>query len=63
MSISARLKSFLEENQIRYSVMTHTTAYTAQGDLWERACQDRSSVDGRRNDSGRPAGAESRETR
>jgi Ala-tRNA(Pro) deacylase len=31
MSISARLKSFLEENQIPYSVMTHTTAYTAQG--------------------------------
>ena len=31
MSISARLKSFLDENQIPYSVMTHTTAYTAQG--------------------------------
>ncbi len=31
MSISTRLKSFLEENQIPYSVMTHTTAYTAQG--------------------------------
>jgi hypothetical protein len=28
MSISARLKSFLEENQIPYSVMTHTSAYT-----------------------------------
>jgi Ala-tRNA(Pro) deacylase len=31
MSISTRLKSFLEENQIRYSVMTHTATYTAQG--------------------------------
>jgi Ala-tRNA(Pro) deacylase len=31
MSISARLKGFLDENQIPYSVMTHTTAYTAQG--------------------------------
>ena len=31
MSISARLKGFLEENQIPYSVMTHTTTYTAQG--------------------------------
>src|SRR5260370_25046307 len=31
MSISTRLKSFLDENQIPYSVMTHTTAYTAQG--------------------------------
>ena len=31
MSISARLKSFLDETQIPYSVMTHTTAYTAQG--------------------------------
>ena len=30
MSISTRLKSFLDENQIPYSVMTHTTAYTAQ---------------------------------
>ncbi len=31
MSISILLKSFLDENQIPYSVMTHTTAYTAQG--------------------------------
>ena len=31
MSISASLKSFLDENQIPYSVLTHTTAYTAQG--------------------------------
>ena len=31
MSISVRLKTFLDENQIPYSVMTHTTAYTAQG--------------------------------
>ena len=31
MSVSTRLKSFLEDNQIAYSVMTHTTAYTAQG--------------------------------
>ena len=31
MSISTRLKSFLDENQIPYFVMTHTTAYTAQG--------------------------------
>jgi len=30
MSISIRLKGFLDENQIPYSVMTHTT-YTAQG--------------------------------
>ncbi len=31
MSISTRLKSFLEENQIPYSVMTHAPAYTTQG--------------------------------
>jgi Ala-tRNA(Pro) deacylase len=31
MSISIRLKNFLDENQIPYSVLTHTTAYTAQG--------------------------------
>jgi hypothetical protein len=31
MSISTRLKSFLEENQIRYSVMTHTATYTVLG--------------------------------
>jgi Ala-tRNA(Pro) deacylase len=31
MSISTRLKGFLDENQMSYSVMTHTTAYTAQG--------------------------------
>src|SRR5215470_6743293 len=31
MSISTRLKGFLDENQIPYSVMTHSTAYTAQG--------------------------------
>src|SRR5260370_39820498 len=31
MSISTRLKGFLDEYQIPYSVMTHTTAYTAQG--------------------------------
>ncbi len=31
MSISTRLKTLLDENQISYSVMTHTTAYTAQG--------------------------------
>ena len=31
MSISIRLKGLLDENQIPYSVMTHTTAYTAQG--------------------------------
>jgi len=31
MSVSTRLKSFLDENQIPYSVMTHTRAYTAQG--------------------------------
>ena len=31
MSISTRLKGLLDENQIPYSVMTHTTAYTAQG--------------------------------
>jgi len=31
MSMSARLKGFLDEHQILYSVMAHTTAYTAQG--------------------------------
>jgi Ala-tRNA(Pro) deacylase len=31
MSISARLKSFLDENHIPYSEMTHSRAYTAQG--------------------------------
>lgn len=31
MSISTRLKTLSDENQIPYSVMTHTTAYTAQG--------------------------------
>ncbi len=31
MSISTRLKGLLDENQIPSSVMTHTTAYTAQG--------------------------------
>jgi hypothetical protein len=31
MSISTLLKGFLDENEIPYSVMTHTTAYTAQG--------------------------------
>jgi Ala-tRNA(Pro) deacylase len=31
MSISTRLTSFLDENKIPYSVMTHTRAYTAQG--------------------------------
>jgi len=31
MSISVRLQSFLDEKQVLYSVLTHTTAYTAQG--------------------------------
>jgi Ala-tRNA(Pro) deacylase len=31
VSISTSLKSFLDENRIPYSVLTHTTAYTAQG--------------------------------
>ena len=31
MSISIRLKNFLDEKQIPYSVLTHTTAYTAEG--------------------------------
>ena len=31
MSISTRLKSLLDENKIPYSVLTHDTAYTAQG--------------------------------
>ncbi len=31
MSISTRLKGLLDDNQIPYSVMTHATAYTAQG--------------------------------
>jgi hypothetical protein len=30
MRISTRPKNFLDEKQIPYSVMTHTTAYTAQ---------------------------------
>ena len=30
MRISTRLKGFLDENQIPYSVTTHATAYTAQ---------------------------------
>ena len=52
MSISARLKSFLDKDQIPYSVLTHTTAYTAQGaaryhaDLWKGTCQERRSVGG-----------------
>ena len=31
MSISTRLKGFLDESQVPYTLMTHTTAYTAQG--------------------------------
>jgi len=31
MSISPRLKDFLDGSQIPYSVLTHSTAYTAQG--------------------------------
>ena len=31
MSISIRLKGLLDENQIPYAVLTHTTAYTAPG--------------------------------
>jgi Ala-tRNA(Pro) deacylase len=31
MSISARLKTLLDQNKIPYSVMTHQTTYTAQG--------------------------------
>ena len=31
MSISTRLKTLLDENHIPYTVMAHTTAYTAQG--------------------------------
>jgi len=31
MSIPIRLKGFLDESQIPYSVLTHSTAYTAQG--------------------------------
>ena len=31
MSISTCLRSFLDETQIPYSVMTHTRTYTAQG--------------------------------
>jgi Ala-tRNA(Pro) deacylase len=30
MSMSARLKSFLDENHIHYTLMTHSPAYTAQ---------------------------------
>ena len=31
MSISTRLQSLLDQNKISYSVMAHSTAYTAQG--------------------------------
>ena len=31
MSIPTRLKSFLDENDVPYSLMTHSTTYTAQG--------------------------------
>lgn len=31
MSMSTRLKGLLDQNKIPYSVMTHSTAYTAQG--------------------------------
>jgi Ala-tRNA(Pro) deacylase len=31
MTMSARLKEFLDESNIRYTVMTHSPAYTAQG--------------------------------
>lgn len=31
MSVSTRLESLLDENKIPYSVVTHETAYTAQG--------------------------------
>jgi len=31
MPISARIKNHLEENKIRYSLLTHPSAYTAQG--------------------------------
>lgn len=30
MTVSARLKTFLDDNRIHYTVMTHTPAYTAQ---------------------------------
>jgi len=30
MSISARLKSFLDENKVQYTLMSHSPAYTAQ---------------------------------
>lgn len=30
MTMSARLKSFLDENKARYTLMTHSAAYTAQ---------------------------------
>ncbi len=30
MSIAARLKSFLDEHKVRYTLMTHSPAYTAQ---------------------------------
>jgi len=31
MSVSARLKSFLDSNQIPYETLSHSTTYTAQG--------------------------------
>jgi Ala-tRNA(Pro) deacylase len=31
MSVSTRLKNFLDENHVSYSAMSHNTAYTAQG--------------------------------
>lgn len=31
MSVSARLKSYLDENRIQYTTISHSPAYTAQG--------------------------------
>jgi Ala-tRNA(Pro) deacylase len=31
MSVSARLKSFLDANRVRYESLSHSTTYTAQG--------------------------------
>src|SRR5262249_25873252 len=31
MSVSARLKSFLDSNQVPYESLSHSTTYTAQG--------------------------------
>jgi hypothetical protein len=44
-----RLKAFLEEHQVRYVAMSHSSAYTAQG-----LGKDGHDQGGRRDKNGRP---------